>query len=139
MATTDTSEVQTTDQPTTLKGIIKDLQSDTRETFWPDEAGWRQYVKDHYAELKAQASIEYITPNDMRKYAYSIGAYLKEKGHPVSIGWIVLWLNQVESILHLDQDTIALMIPNHNQLVQMRQQYITNRVTLKKANGNTDL
>lgn len=122
-----------------FRKIIKDIQTDNRETLWPDELGWMQFVRDHRTQIKEKAALINVDPNDAQVYTCSMQAYLLKLGKPKSMAWIVVWLNQLESVLHFDETVETLLIPDVEQLVKLRQEYITCRVTYEKAFGTRDL
>ena len=128
-----------TNNNTTLKTIIQNIKNDSNEPFWPFEEGWRQYIRDHFNEIKEKATTIAVNPNDARKYCYSVEAYLYNQDLPKSISWIVMWLNQLDSNMHFDKDIQSIMIPNMDQLIQYRLQYGTTRVQRHKALQTYDL
>ena len=123
----------------TLRSIITSIQSDRREILWPDEEGWVQFIKDHRKQIMEKSTEVYIDPNDARIYAYSVESFLKSKDLPISMAWIVVWLNQLYSSLHFSADMTTLYMPDIYQLQQYRQQYVTNRVLYRKALGTADV
>ena len=113
---------------TTLKTLLTNVKESYGEPFWPEEEGWRQYIKDHFKEIKEKSTTIAVDPNEARKYCYSVEAYLKNLGYPRSISWIVMMINQLESNLHFDSDIQSILVPDTDQLRQYRLQYSTNRV-----------
>ena len=91
----------------TLRSIITSIQSDRREILWPDEEGWVQFIKDHRKQIMEKSTEVYIDPNDARIYAYSVESFLKSKDLPISMAWIVVWLNQLYSSLHLESFRVS--------------------------------
>lgn len=125
---------------TTLRTIIKNIRTGINESFWPFEEGWRQYIRDHFNEIKEKATTIAVDPNDARKYCYSVEAYLSDiQNLPKSIFWIVMWLNQLDSNMHFDKDIQSIMLPDMDQLTQYRMQYSTTRVQRSKALQTYDL
>ncbi len=124
---------------TTLRTIIKNIKTNANESYWPFEEGWRQYIRDHFNEIKEKATTIAVDPNDARKYCYSVEAFLDYQRIPRSISWIVMWLNQLDSNMHFDKDIQSMLIPNMDQLRQYRLQYSTTRVQRYKALDTYDL
>ena len=133
------SESDSNNSNDTLRTLIKHIKNTSSESFWPFEEGWRQYIKDHYNEIKEKAITIAVDPNDARKYCYSVEAYLIEQNVPRSVSWIVMWLNQLDSSMHFDKDIQSMLIPDMDQLKQYRMQYSTIRVQRNKALQTYDL
>ena len=130
---------QQEDTQASLRSQKRDIQHNVRESLWPDEAAWVQYVKDHYRAIKEKSLDTQIDPNDAKTCAYSLSLFLQKYEMPLSMTWIVAWLNQIDSDLHFTPETTSLLMPDQSQLEQMKQQYITTRVTHRKATGTTSL
>lgn len=124
---------------TTLRSLLSSIKNSHVEALWPEEEGWRQYIKDHFNEIKEKSITIAVDPNDARKYCYSVEAYLKSIDVPISTAWIILMLNQLESTLHFDKDIQSILIPDFDQLRQYRTQYNTTRVQRYKTLQTYDL
>ena len=122
-----------------LRAIITGIKNDSREQLWADDSAWVQYVKDHYTEIKEKCVDTIIDPNDAAKHAYSLESVLAKNSVPRSVAWIVAWLNHMDSDLHFGPNTDHVLLPDTNQLLELRKQYITTRVMYRKALDTTSL
>lgn len=132
-------EKQNENSFTTLRSLLDTMNHGHSEPYWPEEEGWRQYIKDHFKEIKEKANTIAVDPNEARKYCYSVEAYLNNLGYPRSISWIVMMINQFESSLHFDSDIQSILMPDIDQLRQYRSQYSTNRVQRYRVLNTYDL
>lgn len=126
-------------ESTSLQEIIYRLKYKNNDNFWPNDFMWVQFVKDHKEIIKENSTTIVLHPNDLRKFKYGIESYLTEYNYPKSIGWIVLWLNQLDSNFNFDESLQTIMIPDINQLISLYSQYTTNKAYYKKNNGISNL
>lgn len=122
-----------------LRHTISRIISANNDDMWPNDDCWVQFVKDHYKQIKESSHIHVLDANDMRKFQHSTETYMRENGYPISLGWVALWLNQLDSSLHFTEDLTTIMLPDIKQLRDYYQQYMTNRATIRKAFGVIEL
>lgn len=108
-----------------LLNNIKALKNKNNDNFYPNDNSWVQYVKDHRSEILSSATYTEIDPNVSHECRYSINSYLTEINVPVSIGWIVLWINQLDSDMRFDGTISNLYMPSIDTISKLQREYIT--------------
>lgn len=83
---------------------------------------WVQYISDHYSKLMDKAQtipLDIVVHNTMR---YRLNDFLRENNYPVSIAWIVLMLNKLNSeneFVNLNK----LIVPDMSQLEKLKEEF----------------
>jgi len=84
--------------------------SKIKGNFSSDNGNWVHYIKDHRNFILKNSTNTPISKEDMRVYQYRPEALFKFLGFEISMSWIILWINQVTSILDFT-DIESLKIP----------------------------
>lgn len=77
---------------------------------------WELFVKDHMNHILKNSTTIKINPNEMHKYTYRLSEFLEYKKINVSLGWIVLWLNQLSC--NEDFSNLASIVVPEEKLIQ---------------------
>ena len=122
-----------------LYSAIDSIKNFSGDSYWCNDKNWTQFVKDHRSELIASSTIMALDPNKANKASYSIEMYLKELSLPESIGWIVIWLNQLDSSMNFDGTIETLMVPSISTIATLKKSYTNMTAMQIQRLGRTDL
>lgn len=90
---------------------------------------WVKFVKDHRFNLLNQSVRHRVDPNKMHFGQYRIDKILRDLGSSASIGWIVMWLNQLSGNRELT-GLKTLLVPPQNVIEQLYSDYQVYKTTL---------
>lgn len=109
----------------TLSDTISGIMNNASNNFWPTSDAWIRFVKDHREYLLENSYKHDIERNDMRKFSYAIDGYCKYIGIPSSLGWVILWLNQLDSNFQFDDRVESILVPRTNAMTYLLKTFST--------------
>jgi hypothetical protein len=95
------------------------------DNFWPTSDAWIRFVKDHREYLLENSYKHDIERNDIRKFSYTMDGYCKYIGIPASIGWVIIWLNQLDSNFYFDDRVESILVPRTNAMTYLLKTFST--------------
>ena len=86
------------------------------------DPSWVQYVKDHRNFVRNNSIITLISPEESFVYRYRPESYLHSKGMDISKSWIMLWINQINSLSNFI-NLEYLIIPSDEYLAELKREF----------------
>lgn len=81
---------------------------------------WRLFIQDHKQLILENSVLVTISKSTIHTYKYRIEEYLKSIGHPITLAWIVLYINNIKSNLEF-KDLDSLYIPTESYIESLYQ------------------
>lgn len=116
-----------------LIDTIDEYLNKNNDDYYPNDSDWVLFVKDHKAIILEESSTLNVDASTVDINRYSVESFLKENGLPISIAWIVIWINQLDSAMNFDYTLDELVIPAHTTIRKLKKAYIDVRTYRKKT------
>lgn len=99
---------------------------------------WRLYIRDHKKDILDKCITLTLSTDEQYRYEYRPEDVLIDNRLPISLIWILLWINQYPSTEHF-YGFKTILIPNLSQIQIYRQDYLTFKSELIRTNQYTEL
>ena len=92
---------------------------------------WVQFVKDHRTAVRNNSVITLLSAEESFIFRYRPESYLYNKGMTISKCWIMLWINQINTLTDF-KNLEYLLIPSDEYLQTLKRSYINYRASIAK-------
>lgn len=116
-----------------LLSTIDGYLNKNNDDYYPNDNEWVLFVKDHKEVILKESTTVEIDASIMNINRYSVEPFLREHNLPVSISWIVVWINQLDSAMNFNSTIDTLVVPDHATIRRLKKSYIDVKTYRKKT------
>ena len=85
---------------------------------------WVQFIKDHFYHIKNKSSVVELDPYRHNSMKYRLADFLADNNIPISMSWIVLYINQLGSDMEF-RDITVMLLPDVSEIKYLRDVFDT--------------